>query len=441
MRSTDYLIIGGSAAGTTAAETIRNLNSNASITVVSDEGHEFYSRVLIPHYIRGKVERQQIFLRKPQWYTENKIELVKKTKAVKLSSQNHSVDLNSGEQLKYGKLLISIGGYVVPLKIPGSDSKNIFYMRTVEDADGIIKAAKKAKKGVIIGGGFIGLEFTSCFKVNGVEDVTVLVREPYYWAGKLDEASSKVLVNVLEKNGVKVLTNEEVESIQPITRTDPVKAVGLVQTKSGKNFDADVVGVGIGIKSDISWLDKSCVKVDLAIVTNEYLETNVSDIYAAGDCAEFWDVIFKRQHIMGNWANATSQGLAVGKTIAGVRTVFETASSYSADFFDRPRVDTSRSTGTAKSPRVEAGGHCSFIGVTDESFADEVVTRGTVAEGKMTRIFIKEISGTTRIVGATVINNPAEVGPLTMAVKGKIDISVHKGSLADANFDLKNLVS
>src|SRR3989344_6963993 len=367
MKSTDFLIIGGSAAGTTAGETIRNLQPQTSITIVSDEDHEFYSRVLIPHYIRGKVSREQIFLRKPQWYPDNKIELVKKTKAVKLDSQNHTVNFSSGEQIKYGKLLIAIGGYVVPLKIPGADSKNIFYMRTVEDADGIIEAAKRAKRGVIIGGGFIGLEFTSCFRINGVEDVTVLVREPYYWAGKLDEASSKVLVNVLEKNGVKVLTGEEVESFNPITRTDPIKVVGLVQTKSGKKFDADVVGVGIGIKSDLSWLDGSGVKIDRAIVTNECLETNVPDVYAAGDCAQFYDVIFGRQHIIGNWANATSQGNAVGKTMAGGKTVFETASSYSINFFD---------------------GSCTFVGVTDEKFADEVIVRGSVENHRMTRIFI-----------------------------------------------------
>ena len=123
-----------------------------------------------------------------------------------------------------------------------------------------------------------------------------------------------------------------------------------------------MVGIGIGIKTDLDWLVRAGVKTNRGILTDEYLETNVPDIYAAGDCAEFWDVIFKRQHIMGNWANATSQGLAVGKTIAGVRTVFETAYSYSADFFDQPRIDTSQSAGTAKPPRVEAGGHCSFLG-------------------------------------------------------------------------------
>ena len=122
---------------------------------------------------------------------------------------------------------------------------------------------------------------------------------------------------------------------------------------------------------------------------------------------------------MGNWANATSQGLAVGKTIAGVRTVFETASSYTADFFD---------------------GHCSFIGVTDESFADQIIVRGSVENNKMSRIFIKTIDGVMRIVGATVINALGEVAPVTSAVKGKEDISAFVDKIPDLDFDLKGII-
>ncbi len=181
-----------------------------------------------------------------------------------------------------------------------------------------------------------------------------------------------------------------------------------------------MVGVGIGIKSNLSWLEGSGIEINRAIVTNEYLETNLPDVYAAGDCAEFYDVTFDRKHIMGNWANATSQGSAVGKTMAGVKTVFETASSYSINFFD---------------------GSCLFIGVTDDKFADEVISRGSVGGDKMTRIFVKTIDGSMRIVGATIINNPAEVSPLTSAVKGKVDIASSREKLADPNFDLKNLIS
>jgi NAD(P)H-nitrite reductase large subunit len=451
--NSDFLIIGGSAAGTTAAEVIRGLKSDATITIVTDENHEEYSRVLIPHYIRHKVTREQVFLKKPEWYKEKLIKLLKASKVIKLDPTKHKVYLESGEEIEFGKLLITVGGKVIQFQAPGTDFKNVFYMRTIEDADNIIAGIKGAKNAVVVGGGFIGLELAHSFKVDGVENVTVLVMEPFFWKGKLDEDSAKVLTDVLESNGVKILTNEQVERFEPSSpvilgsETTPesvsdndsgyiepygprpsdsgpkarmTKRVGKVVTKSGKTIDADIVGIGIGIKSDLGFLEESGVGIERAIVTNEYLETNIPDVYAAGDCAEFKDVIFQRQHILGNWANATSQGSAVGKTMAGEKTVFETASSYSITFFN---------------------GSCSFIGVTDESFADEVIVRGSVEAKKMTRIFIKAIDSVMRIVGATVINNPVEVGPLTSAIKGKTDVSGVKDKLSDSNFDLRDIIN
>src|SRR3990167_3861036 len=412
MKIVDFLIVGGSAAGTTAAETIRTNLPNSSITIISDENYEQYSRVLLPHYIRGKVAREQVFLKKSEWYQERKIELVKGVRVEGLDTGGKKVGLSNGEEYHFGKLLIAIGADVIKWSVPGSDKTKVLYMRTIEDGDEIVKVASQSKKAIVIGGGFIGLEFASCFRMNGVSDVTVLVLEPYFWSGKLDNKSSRVLVSTLEKNGVKVLTNEEVDHFD--YSNNQSKAV----TKSGKVFPFDAVGVGIGIKSDLSWLEGSGVKINRGVLTNEYLQTNVADIYAAGDCAEFYDVIFERQHIVGNWANATSQGLAVGKTMGGVKTVFETASSYSINFFD---------------------GSCSFIGVTDEKFADQIIVRGSVENQKMTQIFIKSIGGITRIVGATVINSTADVSPLTSAVKGKIDVSASKNSLSKSDFDLRQI--
>lgn len=408
MKSVDFLIVGGSAAGTTAAEVIRGLTPNASVCIVSDEPYEEYSKVLAPHYARHKVAREQVFLKKPQWYNEKKISLLKGVRAEKLDSTKKSVALSNGEVIQYGKLLIAIGGYVVPLSVPGAESANILYLRTIDDADKIIEKTRGAKSAVVVGGGFIGLEFCSCFKLNGVEDITVLVREPYYWAGKLDEVSSRVLVGVLEKEGIKIVTGEEVERIEN----------GQVMTIKGNKYDADVIGVGIGINPDLGWLSGSGVKIDRGVLTNEYLETNVADIYAAGDCAQFWDAVFERQHLVGNWANATAQGSAVGKTMSGEMTKFETASSYSINFFS---------------------GTCSFIGVCDEKFADKVIMRGSEVEKKVTRIFVKNYPGIMRVVGATVVNYPADVALLTMAVKNKINVASKVAQLEKA--DLKGLAA
>lgn len=424
MKNVDYLIIGGSAAGITAAETIRSLDQNGAITIVSDENYVQYSRVLLPHFVRGKVKREQVFLKNPQWYLDKKIELIKGIRAENLEVSSKTIRLSNGEEYQYRKLLITTGGYVIPLNIPGAEFKNILYLRTIEDADSIIKAASQKRKGVIIGGGFIGLEFATSFKANGVENVTILVQENRYWAKKLDEASSIVLSQVLENNGVKIVVNETADHFESTLlkelrgSREKDGQVSSVVTKSGNKFEANVVGVGIGISTELEWLREAGIKVDRGIVTNEYLETNILDIYAAGDCAQFYDLIFNREHIMGNWANATSQGAAVGKTMSGQKTVFNTASSYSISFFD---------------------GSCSFIGVTDKNFANEVINRGSVDEKKMTRIFIKSIDGVMRIVGATVINSTADVAPLTTAIKNKVDISAYKEELANASFELNKI--
>lgn len=419
MKSVDFLIIGGSAAGTTAAETIRNLEPEAKIAIVTDEAYEQYSRVLLPNYVRHQISREQMFLKKPEWYKEKKIDLVKGDKAVGLDTKSKKIKVSSGWEIEYGKLLITVGGYVVPLSIPGADVDGVVYMRTIEDGEKIIEKSKGAKKAVIIGGGFIGLEFSSCFRFNGVSEVTTLVRGNYYWSKKLDEESSRVVVGILEKNGIVVKTEEEPDHLESAGG----KLVAVV-TKSGNRYEADVVGVGIGIKSDFSWLDGSGIEISKGIVTNEYLETNVADVYAAGDCAEFYDSVFERKHLVGNWTNATSQGLAVGKTMSGQRTKFETASSYSINFFASPNH-----------------GSCSFIGVTDADFADYVFVRGSFEEGKVTRMFVKKYNGISRIVGATVVNCPSDVGPITMAVKNRVDVASKLEDLKRTDFDFKQLVA
>ncbi|MDZ4209937.1 MAG: FAD-dependent oxidoreductase, partial [Candidatus Curtissbacteria bacterium] len=354
-----------------------------------------------------------IFLKKADWYREKLIELIKLTRVTKLSAKEHKVTLESGEEIQYGKLLIAVGGFPLKLSVPGDDLENIHYLRTLEDADKFIESSKKGKKGVIVGGGLVSLDFAEGMRANGVEEVTILVREPYYWFGKLDRDSSRIIKSVLEKNGVAIAEGEEVDHFEGLGK------VSKVVTKSQKSFDCDVVGVGIGIKSDFSWLEGSGIKIDRAIVTNEYLETSIEDIYAAGDCAQFHDVIFEREHIMGNWANATSQGAAVAKTMVGQRTVFESASFYSDTFFE---------------------GKYSFIGVVDDNFADKIISRGSVESGKMTRIFIKTIGSVMIIVGATVINNPANVAPLTSIIKKKVDVSAYKEKFVDLSFDLNDIL-
>ncbi len=431
MKSVDFLIVGGGVTGTTAAQTIRGLRPDSSVVILSDEPYELYSRILLTSYIRGEATREQVFLKRNEWYQENRIDLVKGVSAQKLDANAHTVECANGDVYQYKKLLLALGARPIKLNVPGSELGNISYMWTIEDAEEVINALKGTnesrrpggpltRRGVVIGGGFIGLEFAHAFKVKGIE-TTILDGSEYYWGNRLDKQSSQVIQNILEKNGISVIAGEMVEKFVG-SRENP-QNVGKVITKSGKEFGCDLVGVGVGIKSDLGWLEGSGIKIDQGIVTNEYLETNLGDVYAAGDCANYYDVIVEGQHLVGTWANAATQAVAVGKTMTGVKTVFEAVCAYTARFFEST---------------------CSFVGMTEADFADEVVTRGTVAEGKISRIFLKNYPSTssgsmTRIVGAIIANNFGEVAPITDAIKNKVDVSQNRDKLADANFDLHSL--
>lgn len=405
----DYLIIGGSAAGTTAAENIRNLAPNASIGIITEEPHSLYSRILLPFYLKDKIIADQLFLKTPQFYSEKNITLINSKRVITIRPTNKKVKTQNGEEYTYNKLLLATGGKVNKWTIPGAEKAGIFYLRTYEDGLAIREAMKDAKKAVVVGGGFISLEFTTSFVLAGF-DTTVLVRDPYYWANILDEASGNLISKTLEKNGAKVLVNQDVAQVEGDSQ------IRGVLTKKGKRFPADIIGVGIGIHIDLDYLVGSEIATKRGILTNEYLETNVPDIFAAGDCAEFFDVLFNRRHMMGNWANAFSQGPVVAyNMVNSEKKAFETASTYSINFFD---------------------GNVSFVGVVNGKAADNIVVRGSISNGTLARILLRN----GKIIGATLINRAKEQVHLVNLVRKKVNVESHLDKLKDANFDLTQLL-
>ncbi len=410
MQSFDYLIIGGSAAGTTAAENIRNLKPDATIGILTEEPHRLYSRILLPFFLKDKIIADQLFLKTPQFYSEKNITLTNSKRVVSVRPSEKKVRTDGGEEYAYNKLLLATGGKVNRWQAPGANMPGIFYLRTHEDGLAIRAAMKTAKRAIVVGGGFISLEFTTSFVLAGI-DTTVLVLEPYYWANILDEPSGNLISKTLEKNGAKVLTGEEVAQVEGDGQ------VRGVLTKKGQRLPADIIGVGIGIHIDLDYLVGSEITTQRGILTNEFLETNVPDVFAAGDAAEFFDVLFNRRHMMGNWANAVAQGPVAAKNMTNAEKIpFETASTYSINFFE---------------------GNVSFVGVADAKAADNIVVRGSLESGALGRILLKE----GKVIGATLINRAREQAALVNLVKNRVNISQNLDKLKDPNFDLSQILS
>jgi NAD(P)H-nitrite reductase large subunit len=409
MAEIDYLIIGGGIAGTSAADSIRSKDQNGSILIITEEPERVYSRVLLPHYLQNENTLQSLYLRKEEDYTSKKIELLKNERVIKLDTQRKTVETNKNQTFTYKKLLIASGGKVNKLPIPGKELPQVVYLRTIEDAKKIKDLISKSKEAVVLGGGFIGAEFAQSFKKNNLK-TTVVIREKYFWEMVVGENSGRLLSNILTENGVNLITETLASEFVGNEKLEGVKL------SDGKVLKADVVGVGIGIHLDLDYLKETDLVTKTGVVTNEFLETSSQNVWAAGDIAEFYDPVLKSYHILGNWANAASQGRIAGLNMTGEKNIFETVSMYSINIF---------------------GNNFSFLGDPKKDETTEVVERGSVEERALARLLIKD----DVVVGASLINLPLDRNYLTNLIKTKTKVTNFKNRLKDLNFNLSQITS
>lgn len=384
-----YVIVGGGIAGTTAAEELRKLQPDAEITIVSEEQHPCYSRVLLPHYVKGKIPREKIFLKKETWYAEKNIEWITGERVVSFDPRNKHVVLESNRELPYDKLLIASGGEIRPLV---EDVRGVSYFRTADDADHMLQLIRElpaGTMGAVYGGGFIACEYINIFKRFEVPCV-VAHRGPHFWSRILDAESGALIAKKLAEGGVKVISNA---TLQGFTGEDHVEA--MITDKEA--VACSMVGAGIGIAPELSWIKDAGVEVAHGVRANEYLETNIPDVFTAGDVTEFFDLTVGRHRMAGNWMSAQTQGRTVAKTMAGERTEFKLVSSYSTNVLGLEII---------------------FIGDTDRAAATEVRTFGSVELGGVTQLFARD----GKVVGATLVNRNHDRAAITKWISEGTDI-------------------
>ncbi|MBI4458364.1 FAD-dependent oxidoreductase [Candidatus Uhrbacteria bacterium] len=323
----DYLIIGAGIAGTTAAETIRGRDAGGTIVLVGDEPHPLYSRVLMPHVVRGRVGEANMFLKKPTWYGEKGIEYLSGVAVARVDAARKVCGLSDGREISYGKLLIATGGRPRRLDCPGADDAGLLQLQTVEDAREL--AAINGGSALVIGGGFIAMEFALSFAHKKIP-VTVAPRGDGFWGRVLGERARAMIAAKLGSNGVMLRSNSSLSGFSG--RRGDIRAT----FRDGGAHDCTVVGSGIGIEPNVGFLKGSGVPVNLGVVTDEFLASSAPGVYAAGDVAEFFDLISADRHILGNWTNALLHGKTAGANMAGERTAYKALTSYSINCFDLP---------------------------------------------------------------------------------------------------------
>lgn len=327
MSEFELVIIGG---GLTSASTIkgyREAGGGGNIALVSADSTIPYHRPpLSKRYLRGEAAREDTLVEPQSFYTDNDVELVLSTTVGALEPRERVVATADDRRLRYRKLLIATGVQARQLQVAGADLEGVFTLRSLDDATAIRDAASAARDAVVVGGGFIGIEVAASLTELEI-DVTLVSRNVDLFAQLGSPEVSEHLVQLYRRHGIDVVRGDEVRAFRGHSRLD------TVELHSANPIGASLAVVGIGVTPAVDFLAGSGVTVGNGIVVNEQFETNVPDIYAAGDVACFFDPLTGRRRRIEHWSNARYQGNQVGRILAGAGGGYNRVATFFTESF------------------------------------------------------------------------------------------------------------
>ncbi len=306
----EYLIIGNGVAGTEAAQAIRKNDPKGHIIMVTDETIPFYSRIKLPDYVTGYVEKSDLIIKKDKWYIDHKIELKTGITIINVDHAKKQAEDDTGHIFNYEFLLFATGSVPFMPPVKGSSMENVFVLRTFDDANNIVQAIAKVKNIVVIGGGLLGIEAAHAFVKQGL-DVTIVEFFDRLLPRQIDNEGALLLTKMLEDMGFKFRLNAKTKAILG----DSV--VSGVELESGEVLDADIVLMSAGVRPNLKLPEKLGLEIDRGVMVNNQMETSIDQIYAAGDVAQFEQTNFCI------WPEAQAQGRVAGSNMAGTLQNFE----------------------------------------------------------------------------------------------------------------------
>jgi 3-phenylpropionate/trans-cinnamate dioxygenase ferredoxin reductase component len=312
MSSTGIVIVGAGLAGAVAAETLREEGFGGRITLLGAESHRPYERPpLSKGYLQGDADQESLFVHPEAWYADHEVELGLGAAVTSLDLDAHTVTTDHQSRLRYDRLLLATGSSPRRLAIPGADLDGIRYLRRIEDSNRIREDFRAARRVVIVGGGWIGLETAAVARSAGLH-VTVLEAAELPLVRVLGPEAATLFADLHRGHGVDLRCQVQVSRFVGQGGT-----VSGVQLGDGQVLPADLVLVGVGISPNVQLALDAGLEVDNGISVDEHLRTSHPDVYAAGDVANTWHPELGERLRVEHWANARRQGAIAARAMLG----------------------------------------------------------------------------------------------------------------------------
>jgi NADPH-dependent 2,4-dienoyl-CoA reductase/sulfur reductase-like enzyme len=327
--SSRFIVLGGGMVAGYAAKELasRGLGSGELLIISADDAWPYERPPLSKGFLAGKENETGILINKPEWYREHGIEVKLQTLIEAPDLAKKQLRAVSGETFAFETLLIATGARARKLDCPGKDLRGVFYLRSLDDSRKIRSSAETTKKAVVLGGGFIGMEVAAVLAQKSIE-TTLVLQETRVWSRVFTAAMSEFFERYYTSRGVRLLKSETVVRLEGKDR------VASVALSSGGKISCDSVVAGIGATPASELFTNSGLSVDNGVVVNEYLETDHPGVFAAGDVANYVDVLFDQHRRVEHWDNAVSQGQYWAAFVRGDRKPFSHVPYFFSDVFD-----------------------------------------------------------------------------------------------------------
>ena len=305
----------------------RGLNSGELLIISADDALPYERPPLSKGFLSGKESEAGILINNPEWYRQQGVDVRLQTVIETVDLQKKRLYATSGETFLFETLLIATGARARKLDCPGNDLQNVFYLRSLDDSRKIRASAESCKQAVVLGGGFIGMEVAAVLAQKNIE-TTLILREDRVWSRVFTAPMSGFFERYYISRGVQLLKRESVVRLEGKGR------VSTAVLSSGRTIPCDLVVAGVGATPVSELFTNGGLAVENGIVVNEYLETNQRGIFAAGDVANYFDIIFHKRRRVEHWDNAVSQGQHWAALVRGDRKPFSHVPYFFSDVFD-----------------------------------------------------------------------------------------------------------